>query len=162
MGVVGAGRDVGEARRPLVVDVAGTRVTIVALTDHPADFAAGPERPGVAYADLRTGVPDWVTGAVRDAPHPVLVTPHWGPNMVPGPVPHVRASAAVLTAAGADLVAGHSAHVPHGVAGSVLYDLGDLVDDYAVHPVLRNTSARSGSSTSTPRVPGRSRPCRSG
>lgn len=58
--------------------------------------------------------------------------------MVPGPVPHVRGAAAVLTDAGADLVAGHSAHVPHGVAGSVLYDLGDLVDDDAVHPVLRN------------------------
>ncbi|WP_454777925.1 CapA family protein [Georgenia muralis] len=134
VGVVGAGRNVDEARRPLLVDVAGTEVTIVALADHPADFAAGPALPGVAYADLRAGVPDWVTAEVRDAPHPVLVTPHWGPNPVPGPVPHVRSAAEVLTRAGADLIAGHSAHVSHGVAGSVLFDLGDLVDDYAVHP----------------------------
>jgi hypothetical protein len=28
--------------------------------------------------------------------------------------------------------------VPHGVAGPVLYDLGDFLDDYRVDPVLRN------------------------
>jgi poly-gamma-glutamate synthesis protein (capsule biosynthesis protein) len=40
--------------------------------------------------------------------------------------------------AGATLIAGHSAHVPHGVAGPVLYDLGDFLDDYRVDPRLRN------------------------
>jgi hypothetical protein len=40
--------------------------------------------------------------------------------------------------AGATLVAGHSAHVPHGVAGPVLFDLGDFLDDYRVDPRLRN------------------------
>src|SRR5207247_7845928 len=68
----------------------------------------------------------------------VLVTPHWGPNMTPQPLPHVRRAAGELVAAGATLVAGHSAHVFHGVEGSVLFDLGDFLDDYAVDPVLRN------------------------
>ena len=36
------------------------------------------------------------------------------------------------------MVAGHSAHVFHGVAGRVLFDLGDFLDDYAVDPALRN------------------------
>jgi len=58
--------------------------------------------------------------------------------MVPAPVAHVRAAAADLRRAGATLVAGHSAHVFHGVDDAVLYDLGDFIDDYAVHPVLRN------------------------
>jgi poly-gamma-glutamate synthesis protein (capsule biosynthesis protein) len=35
-------------------------------------------------------------------------------------------------------VAGHSAHVVHGAARAVLYDLGDLVDDYSVDARLRN------------------------
>lgn len=137
---VGAGEDVAGARRPAVVDVAGRPVTVVGLTDHPASYAAGPDRPGVAFADLRTGVPDWVRSTVRTAAGatPVLVMPHWGPNLVTEPVPHVRRAAAALLASGAALVAGHSAHVPHGVQGRVLYDLGDLVDDYAVHPALRN------------------------
>jgi poly-gamma-glutamate synthesis protein (capsule biosynthesis protein) len=36
------------------------------------------------------------------------------------------------------MVAGHSAHVFHGVRGPVLFDLGDFLDDYAVDPTLRN------------------------
>lgn len=48
----------------------------------------------------------------------------------------------MLQAAGADLVAGHSAHVFHGVewgaAGPVLYDLGGALDDYRVDRRLRN------------------------
>ena len=36
------------------------------------------------------------------------------------------------------MIAGHSAHVFHGVEGPVLYELGGFVDDYAVDPVLRN------------------------
>ena len=135
---VGAGRDVEEARRPAVLAANGLRLAVVGLTDHPADFAAGPG-PGVAFADLRRGVPDWVLGAIRDADaDAVVVTPHWGPNMTPRPVPHVRRAARELVEAGATLVAGHSAHVFHGVQGRVLFDLGDLVDDYAVNPELRN------------------------
>jgi hypothetical protein len=53
-------------------------------------------------------------------------------------VAHVRRAAAALEAAGATLVAGHSAHVPQGAHGRTLFDLGDFIDDYAVHPLLRN------------------------
>src|ERR671937_73555 len=68
----------------------------------------------------------------------VLVTPHWGPNMAAEPLPRIRRAAAGLRAAGATLVAGHSAHVFHGVDDGILYDLGDFLDDYAVHRELRN------------------------
>jgi poly-gamma-glutamate synthesis protein (capsule biosynthesis protein) len=84
-------------------------------------------------------VPDWLTASVAGAGTDfVVVTPHWGPNMAPAPVPHVRRAAEVLVASGASLVAGHSAHVFHGVAGPVLFDLGDFIDDYAVDDRLRN------------------------
>jgi poly-gamma-glutamate synthesis protein (capsule biosynthesis protein) len=58
--------------------------------------------------------------------------------MTTAPLDYVRRAAAALRGAGATLVAGHSAHLFHGVAGRVLYDLGDFLDDYAVDPVLRN------------------------
>ena len=136
---VGAGMDAGQARTPAVLDAGGSRLAVVGVTDHPADFAAGPGQPGVAYADLARGLPAWLADAVRQADADVvLVTPHWGPNMTRAPVPHVRRCAAELVEAGATLVAGHSAHVFHGVAGRVLYDLGDFLDDYAVDPWLRN------------------------
>lgn len=135
----GAGRDVIEARTPAVLEAGGSRLAIQGVTDHPAGYAAEPGRPGVAFADLRRGVPRWLRrsiGAV-DADI-VLVTPHWGPNMSPEPRPFARRAARTLVEAGATLVAGHSAHVFHGVEGQVLYDLGDFLDDYAVDPVLRN------------------------
>ncbi|HXF56048.1 MAG TPA: CapA family protein [Actinomycetota bacterium] len=138
---VGAGADVEAARRPAVLEARGFRLAVLGVTDHPDDFAAGEGRPGVAYADLWNEVPAWLTDAVAKAraeADAVLVTPHWGPNMVPSPVPHVREAARALVGAGATLVAGHSAHVFHGVDGPVLYDLGDFLDDYAVDPVLRN------------------------
>lgn len=136
---VGAGVDVEEARRPVVLEAGGFRLGVVAVTDHPADYAAGPHRPGVAFAELGPEPPAWLTAAIRSVDaDAVLVTPHWGPNMVPRPLPRIRAAGRALVAAGATVVAGHSAHVFHGVEGSVLFDLGDFVDDYAVDPWLRN------------------------
>lgn len=58
--------------------------------------------------------------------------------MAAEPMAHVRAVAHTLLGAGATLVAGHSAHVFHGIAPHVLYDLGDFLDDYRVDRVLRN------------------------
>jgi len=136
---VGAGPDLERARRPATLAAGGLTVAVLGVTDHPPDFAAAPDRPGVAFADLGRRVPEWLPAAVRAADaEVVLVTPHWGPNMTSAPVGHVRRAAAALVEAGATLVAGHSAHVPHGVAGPVLYDLGDFLDDYRVDPELRN------------------------
>jgi hypothetical protein len=138
---VGAGRDDGRARAPALLEANGFRLGVLGVTDHPEDFAATGERPGVAFADLRRDVPAWLTDAVEEASaaaDAVLVTPHWGPNMARDPVPHVRAAAHVLSEAGATVIAGHSAHVFHGVSGGVMFDLGDFVDDYMVDPVLRN------------------------
>jgi poly-gamma-glutamate synthesis protein (capsule biosynthesis protein) len=135
----GAGADVDQARAPALLAGGAFRLGVLSLCDHPEDFAAGPGRPGVAFADLDRGIPDWVPAAVRSVEaDAVLVTPHWGPNMVRSPVPHVRRAARALVEAGATLVAGHSAHVFHGVQGRTLFDLGDFIDDYAVDPVLRN------------------------
>jgi poly-gamma-glutamate capsule biosynthesis protein CapA/YwtB (metallophosphatase superfamily) len=142
---VGAGPTRAAARRPLTVEVGGTKVTIIAVADHPADYAAGVGTPGTAYADLSRGLPAWLQRSTVEAAQTsdvVLVTPHWGPNMTTAPVPHVRAAAAGLAAAGATVIAGHSAHVFHGVSWEqgtcILWDLGDFVDDYAVDPRLRN------------------------
>lgn len=140
--VVGAGATAHEARAPLIMEVGGLRTGLLAVTDHPAEYAADTDRAGVAYADLwNQEVPDWLVDAIRTLSEDVdlvLVSVHWGPNMTTRPVPHVRRAAAALTASGADLVIGHSAHVFHGFTREVLFDLGDFIDDYAVHADLRN------------------------
>jgi poly-gamma-glutamate capsule biosynthesis protein CapA/YwtB (metallophosphatase superfamily) len=137
---VGAGPSQADARAPVSFKASGERLRVVAFSDHPAEYAAEPDRAGIAYADLsRRKLPDWMEGAIREArDEPVLVLAHWGPNMTQRPVPEVRRGAEALQRAGAMIVAGHSAHVFHGVAGRVLFDLGDFVDDYRIDPLLRN------------------------
>jgi poly-gamma-glutamate synthesis protein (capsule biosynthesis protein) len=139
---VGAGPDAATARAPHVITAGDTRLAVLGVSDHPADFAAEPDRPGIAYAHLpQDASRGWLADAVADARRDVdalLVTPHWGPNMTLGPSAILRRSARALLEAGATLVAGHSAHVPHGAERGVLYDLGDFIDDYAVDPRLRN------------------------
>ena len=138
---VGAGRDECTARAPVILRGGGLRVRVVSVTDHPSESRAGANRPGVAFGDLwREDLPAWLREASAPGPDAdaVIVSPHWGPNMRAEPVAHVRRAAAALEAAGAALVAGHSAHVPQGASGRTLFDLGDFVDDYAVDPLLRN------------------------
>jgi poly-gamma-glutamate synthesis protein (capsule biosynthesis protein) len=135
---VGAGRRLNEARAPAVLEANGFRLGVLGCGDHPSDFAAAPASPGIAYVDLQRGL-EWLPAAIAELDvDAVLVTPHWGPNMIPEPLPYVRRGAVALRQAGATLVAGHSAHVFHGVQPGMLYDLGDFVDDYAVDPELRN------------------------
>lgn len=142
--VAGAGRGLA-ARCPAVVVAGGARVGLVAVADHPVEYAALGGHLGIAYADLRHDLPAWLWEALADlraSCDAVIAFPHWGPNMAPEPQPWQRQRAAELQAAGAQLVAGHSAHVFHGVAwgtsGPILTDLGDALDDYRVDTHLRN------------------------
>jgi poly-gamma-glutamate capsule biosynthesis protein CapA/YwtB (metallophosphatase superfamily) len=138
----GAGQDVATARTAHVLTARNLRLAVIGAADHPRDYAAGPDVPGIAYADLRADSRgEWLAGAIAAAHEradAVLVMPHWGPNMTARPPAYIKKAAGALAAAGATLVAGHSAHVFHGVAGRVLYDLGDFVDDYRVDRWLRN------------------------
>lgn len=142
--VAGAG-DLSRARSGVVLEAHGRRVGLLALSDHPAEFAAGAESLGIAHAELGRELPGWVVGELsrlRAECDLVIAFPHWGPNMTSAPARWQRRAAAGLQDAGADLVAGHSAHTFHGAGwgerGPLLYDLGDALDDYAVDPTLRN------------------------
>jgi len=130
---VGAGTDRERARSHVMLESDGLRLAVFGCSDHPAAYAAGVDSPGIAY-----GL-EWLPQAIKRADADVvLVTPHWGPNMAPEPLPSIRRSADILRGAGAALVAGHSAHVFHGVEEGTLYNLGDFLDDYAVDAQLRN------------------------
>jgi poly-gamma-glutamate capsule biosynthesis protein CapA/YwtB (metallophosphatase superfamily) len=138
---VGAGRDETEARQPAILQAQDMTVAVLGVTDHPADFAATATTPGVAYAPLSSGVPHWLTKQIEQLSSTydaVVMTPHWGPNMTRAPKSYVRGAAESFLEAGATLVAGHSAHVFHGTTERVIYDLGDLIDDYARDRTLRN------------------------
>jgi poly-gamma-glutamate capsule biosynthesis protein CapA/YwtB (metallophosphatase superfamily) len=139
----GAGRSRADARRGAVLRAGGTSVGLLSVSDHPREYAA--DGLGIAYADLRHGPPDWLLEELerlRGEADLAVVSPHWGPNMTTEPARWQLRCAAALIEAGADLVAGHSAHVFHGIGSErgrpLLYDLGDALDDYAVDGTLRN------------------------
>jgi poly-gamma-glutamate synthesis protein (capsule biosynthesis protein) len=141
----GAGPDRDRARRGTTVTGEHLRVAFLAVTDHPAEYAASEDAPGVAWADLAAGLPGWIPAELRrlrTEADLVVAFPHWGANMTTAPTAWQRERARELLAAGADLVAGHSAHVFHGLerveGRPVLYDLGDALDDYAIDGRLRN------------------------
>jgi poly-gamma-glutamate capsule biosynthesis protein CapA/YwtB (metallophosphatase superfamily) len=142
---VGAGPDERGARSGQIVRAGGLRLGVLALSDHPAEYAATADSPGIAYAPLSKAVPDWAAlelARLREEADVVVAFPHWGPNMTVRPSPPQRRCASDFLDAGADIVVGHSAHVFHGVerhgGGLALYDLGGAVDDYAVDRQLRN------------------------
>jgi poly-gamma-glutamate synthesis protein (capsule biosynthesis protein) len=142
---VGAGHDLAAARAGRVIEAGGRRVGLVGFADHPPDFAAAPGRPGIAWAEIGDGAPGWLVDEVARLAGTcdvVIAGPHWGPNMTSAPPSRHRRVAAALVGAGLGALAGHSAHVVHGVeildGVPICYDIGDLLDDYAVHPALRN------------------------
>jgi Bacterial capsule synthesis protein PGA_cap len=137
---VGAGTDLEHARTPAMLEAGGFRLAVLGFADHPAEYAADANRPGIAYADLQDALPDWLT-TFPDA-DAVLVTPHWGPNMSAEPQRDVRRAAHALMKAGATLVAGHSAHLFQGVAPRVLYVWGAKTLSARTFDVSRSSDQR--------------------
>jgi poly-gamma-glutamate synthesis protein (capsule biosynthesis protein) len=159
----GAGRDIQEAFRPAALDVKGSRIAVVAITDNEPEWAATESRPGTAFLRIDPG--DGVGGAGRTRTEPlsvrvrssgleqaieevrsradlVICSAHWGPNMRRRPSQAFRDFAHRLLDSGVDVFYGHSAHVFQGIElyrrKLLLYDTGDFVDDYAVDDQLRN------------------------
>ncbi|MNX85926.1 Capsule biosynthesis protein CapA [compost metagenome] len=144
----GAGRNEREASTPALFEAAGLKVAVIGMTDNEPAFAAGPDHPGTQYLPIR---PDSATlariaEAVREARAQgadlVVLSLHWGPNMVTEPPAPFRAFAHAALASGVDVLHGHSAHLFQAVerhgGGLILYDAGDFLDDYAVDPILHN------------------------
>ena len=144
----GAGRDRTQAMAPSLVTVGGLAVGLIALTDNEEPFAADDGRPGTWYTPIKptdtvlAPIAERIATLRRSGAALVIVSVHWGPNMVVEPPPHHRAFAHALIGLGADVVHGHSAHLVQGVelwrGRPILYDTGDVLDDYAVDPFLRN------------------------
>jgi poly-gamma-glutamate capsule biosynthesis protein CapA/YwtB (metallophosphatase superfamily) len=141
----GAGRDLEEAARPVLLEGG---VALVAFTDNEPPFAAGPDKPGTSYLpvslepEVLRRVEEALGVARRAGAKTVVFSNHWGPNMVERPRGSFRRFARAVLDLGADVYYGHSAHVYQGVeiykGKPILYDTGDFIDDYAVDPRLRN------------------------
>ncbi|MGH2716225.1 MAG: CapA family protein, partial [Thermoleophilaceae bacterium] len=130
MRAVGAGPGLDRALRPQVVERLGLRVAFVGFSNIlPVEFAAGPGRPGVAWA-----TPEAVGRAVsaaRQGADVVVATFHWGIEKAPYETAEQAELARVAADAGAQLVIGAHPHVLQPLrrtgAALVAYSLGNFV-----------------------------------
>lgn len=147
----GVGENLEEARRPKILKTDGReplRVALISATDNEPAFCAGKDQPGTNYlpCDLDAATLDYVGDAVAQARQSgadiVVFSYHCGPNMVSKPSSAVRRFAQAVIDRGVDVYYGHSAHVFQGVeiyrGKPILFDTGDLLDDYIVDPLMRN------------------------
>jgi len=142
---VGAGRTIQEAKKPVIIEIDGIRIGILGYTDNEPNWLATDQNPGTNYFPINSDSVDKLSHEIRELKREVdlvILSIHWGPNMVESPPKHFIDFAHQAVNAGVDIFHGHSAHIFQGVEiykGSViLYDTGDFVDDYYVDPHLRN------------------------
>jgi poly-gamma-glutamate synthesis protein (capsule biosynthesis protein) len=140
---VGAGLDDDEAWRPVVIDVNGVRVGIVAFNAIGETPRATATRSGVAEVRMqpRTGPLNRgdlmrLTSTIRDLARQVdvvIALPHWGTQYTNVAVRDQRRVAAAMVSAGADVVVGGHPHVVQGIEFDdgqvVLNSLGNFVFD---------------------------------
>lgn len=152
----GAGANAAEAAIPAMLDAQlseeiGTspcRVALLSFTDNEPAFAAGTDHPGTNYLEVSlqketlARIADSIAQAREQGADLVVFSNHWGANYVERPAPEFRSFARRVLELGADIYYGHSAHICQGIeiyqGKPILYDTGDFIDDYAVHPLLRN------------------------
>lgn len=140
---VGGGRNVEQAREPVVVERHGVRIGFVATDSIGETPRARRGNPGTNRVDAppRTGpldrdALDRVSDDIRDLEDRVdvvVVLPHWGDQYTNEPVQSQRRMARAFVEAGADLVVGGH---PHWVQGwetidesTVVHSLGNFVFD---------------------------------
>jgi len=156
----GAGRSLAEARAPAWVTVragspaAEVRVAMIAAADHPVEWAARDDASAASCAGINLFDPfpseaalawarDAAAAARAGGANLVVLALHYGGNWVLRPPAAVRAFAhALAESSDVDVLFGTSAHVAQGVevhAGKlILYQAGDVIDDYAVDERWRN------------------------
>jgi poly-gamma-glutamate synthesis protein (capsule biosynthesis protein) len=139
--VVGAGRNLGEARTPAYLEKNGVRVAFLAYCSIlQTGYAAGRDKAGIAPLrahtyyepfDYQAGVPpkvvtvpfeedlaammDDITQAKKNA-DTVVLSLHWGIHFMPRLIADYQPAAAKAAfAAGADIILGHHAHTPKAI-----------------------------------------------
>ena len=141
---VGAGLSLHQAQGPAQLPLAGGGRLLLfawalASSGVPSDWAALPDRPGVALLPgIDTGTAKWLARCIRRHRRRgdrVVVSLHWGANWVPVvPEAHRWLARQLIDLADVDVVFGHSSHHPLPLeihrGRLILYGCGDLINDY--------------------------------
>lgn len=131
----GAGRSLGEARRPAIVERKGMRLALLSYSCIlPIGSVATRTRAGIAPA-RGTGTEEMVRAdlrAAREQSDLVIVSIHWGKQLALYPDKSQQRLGRSMVEWGADVVVGHHPHVLQGIelynGKLIAYSLGDFVN----------------------------------
>ncbi len=141
MHVIGAGRNLRDARRPAIVERNGVKIAFLAYCSIlQTGYAAGKDKAGIAPLrahtyyepfDYQPGVPPRVVtvpyeedlagmiedvAAARKTADAVVLSLHWGIHFIPRMIADYQITVAnAAFRAGADLILGHHAHTPKAI-----------------------------------------------
>jgi len=141
---VGAGPALADALQPVIREVHGLRIAVVAVSRViPAPhWVAWEGNPGVAPGWDPDVVKEAVAKAAAEADHVILLV-HWGEERVDQPRAADIDLARIALEAGATIVVGHHPHVLQGIdwTGSrlVAYSLGNFIFPDAPRPLNQQT-----------------------
>lgn len=125
---VGIGKDIREARKPVILERKGWKLGFLAYFGG-GDFAATPKRAGFAPRYARYIVED--VRALRRKADYVAVNFHWGVERAEQPEEWQIQLAHRVIDAGADLIVGHHPHILQGIerykGKHIAYSLGNFV-----------------------------------
>lgn len=143
---VGAGPDAEAAFQPLIREVDGVRLALLAFNAVP-DPGAARRETGWVRAEWDPARAASAVDAARDRADAVVVSFHWGYEYETRVDPAQRDAARALLQAGADLVVGHHPHVVQAfeVDGDrcVAYSLGNFVFDQGQGETGRGLALRA-------------------
>lgn len=128
----GGGTDLRAAHQPAIIERQGLRIALLGYNEmFPRGFEAGPNSPGIAWADEEQIVAD--IQAARAQADVVIPYMHWGQEHSETSHARQRALARLMIRAGADAVVGTHPHVRQDTelidGKPVIYSLGNFVFD---------------------------------
>lgn len=149
---LGAGQDLEEASRPVILERGGLSFGWLAFTDHETHPSHVASSDGYGVNPLEQDDAEEQVIALAKQVNHVVISIHWGVEYCHLPAPAQITLARRLIDAGASLVIGHHAHVIQGVeaygSGAIAYNLGnatttDLEIDgqLAIHQSVRTRSS---------------------
>jgi len=128
----GGGGNLRAAHRPAIIERQGLRIALLGYDEmFPRRFEAGPDSPGIAWADEEQIVAD--IHAARGQADVVIPFMHWGQEHSEVSHARQRALARLMIRAGADAVVGAHPHIRQDTeiidGKPVIYSLGNFVFD---------------------------------
>ncbi|GAA0746846.1 CapA family protein [Ideonella azotifigens] len=128
----GGGTDLRAAHRPAIIERQGLRIALLGYDEmFPRRFEAGPDSPGVAWADEEQIVAD--IRSARTQADIVIPFMHWGQEHSETSHARQHALARLMIRAGADAVVGAHPHIRQDTeiidGKPVIYSLGNFVFD---------------------------------